>query len=84
MKDGHLSLADKVTRGGLAVTAGALLLVGAGFHGFAAESQTSQTKATTTAAAPVLARSVEAGRDSYADVVKNVAPAVVTIGLPLT
>jgi serine protease Do len=81
MNDGHLSWSDKVRRGGLAVGAAAVvMLAGAGWHSFAAESQSNSPNKTVTAStAPVASRGIEAGRDSYSDVVKTVAPAVVTI-----
>jgi Do/DeqQ family serine protease len=78
MNDRFGSWKSKVTKGGVALGA-VLLLAGAGWHGFAAESQSSSPSKTATVTAPVVSRGVEAGRDSYADVVKTVAPAVVTI-----
>ena len=69
-------------RAGLAAAAGAVLISGAAWHGLAATSSPTFTPATEIAQAQgVTGRSaaIAGGRDSYADVVKNVAPAVVTI-----
>jgi serine protease Do len=75
------NLVRRVKRGALAVMAAALLAGGATWHGFAATPQSSQSKAgrSTTVTTPAIAHAVAGGRDSYADVVKAVAPAVVTI-----
>jgi serine protease Do len=81
MSDRPSNFTGRVTKGGLALTAAALLLVGAGWHGFAAETQSAQSKTapTVAVATPAIGHSIAGGRDSYADVVKAVAPAVVTI-----
>src|SRR5438876_8374605 len=73
------TLTRRVRRGALAVMAAALLAGGATWHGFAAAPQSSQPKAerSTTVTTPAIAQAVAGGRDSYADVVKAVAPAVV-------
>jgi Do/DeqQ family serine protease len=79
MNDRHVSLTERVSRGGVAVAA-VLLLVGAGWRGFAAaDTQSNASKSTPAVTAPALNHSVAAGRDSYADVVTAVSPAVVTI-----
>ena len=67
-------------RAGLAAAAAAVLISGAAWHGLAATP--AHTPAIQLAQAPVVtgrAVAVNGSRDSYADVVKNVAPAVVTI-----
>ena len=66
-------------RAGIAVAAVGLLMTGAtAWHGLAADPHASAASAAE--AAPQVARvSVAGARDSYADVVKTVAPAVVTI-----
>jgi serine protease Do len=79
MNDQHPNSSKTVTRGGLALIAAAALLVGAGWHGIAAEFNAPQPRATANAAAPIAGHAIEPDRDSYADVVKKVAPAVVTI-----
>jgi len=79
MNDQHSNSNKTVTRGGLALVAAAALLVGAGWHGIAAEFANPQPRATASIAAPIAGHAVEPDRDSYADVVKKVAPAVVTI-----
>jgi len=65
-------------RTGLALLATGLLLAGAAWGGLASITQASAPP-TAAASAPSIAHPVAAGRDSYADVVKVVAPAVVTI-----
>jgi Do/DeqQ family serine protease len=64
----------RTVRTGVAVAASALLVGGAAWHGFAAERHTPSATVSTTLEHPVAG-----GRDSYADVVGLVAPAVVTI-----
>jgi Do/DeqQ family serine protease len=63
---------------GAALSAAILLVAGATWHGFAADSPVSAAQATTQTT-PTISRAVAGGRDSYADVVKVVAPSVVTI-----
>jgi serine protease Do len=76
---------QRTVRGAVALGAAALLVAGATWHGLAAEPPTHPTDAAAAGAqalqAPAAARgaAVAGGRDSYADIVKNVAPAVVTI-----
>jgi serine protease Do len=65
-------------RTGLALTATALLVAGAAWGGLASITHASASQRLA-ASAPPIAHPVAAGRDSYADVVKVVAPAVVTI-----
>lgn len=66
---------------GLALAASGLLVAGASWHALAADSPAVTTTAATQAvqAVPPVSRAQAAGRDSYADVVKLVTPAVVTI-----
>jgi Do/DeqQ family serine protease len=76
------NLGRPVTRTALAVVA-ALLVTGAAWRGLSVSAQspakrTSQSAATQTITPPV-SRAIAGGRDSYADIVKVVAPAVVTI-----
>src|SRR5262245_63681188 len=81
-------LSQRAVRAGVIVAASALLVGGATWHGLAANSLASaiqpapatavaQSAPATTSTARVLA----GGRDSYADVVKVVAPGVVTINV---
>src|SRR5713101_5707283 len=63
---------------GLALLATGVLLAGAAWGGLASITHASAPP-TAAASAPAIAHPVAAGRDSYADVVKVVAPAVVTI-----
>src|SRR6516165_7780429 len=65
---------------GLAAAAAAALISGAAWHGLAATPSSAHATAAAAAETPAVARAAIAGsRDSYADVVKAVAPAVVTI-----
>src|SRR5262252_5106167 len=66
---------QRAVRAGLAVLAAVLLLSGAAWHGFAAEPQHTAAATVTTP----IAHAIAGGRDSYADVVDVVAPAVVTV-----
>jgi serine protease Do len=77
-------LSQRAVRASVAVAASALLVVGATWHGFAANAlATSLQSASTVVAAQsspaTMSRALAGGRDSYADVVKVVAPGVVTI-----
>jgi len=80
MQKARYYLGQRVVRAGVAVVASALLVAGATWHGFAADPT---GLATQTAAAPTTqsatSHAVAGGRDSYADIVKMVAPGVVTI-----
>ena len=71
----------RARRVGLALAASALLVAGASWHGLAADAPAATTSATAQAAqaVPPISRAQAVGRDSYADVVKLVTPAVVTI-----
>jgi serine protease Do len=69
-------------RAGLAAAASAVLISGAAWRGLAATSAPTLTPVSEVAQAPAVtgrSAAIAGGRDSYADVVKNVAPAVVTI-----
>ena len=76
-------LSQRAVRASVAVAASALLVAGATWHGLAANtSATTQPAAQAALAAqgaPGASRVLAGGRDSYADVVKMVAPGVVTI-----
>src|SRR5438132_11237400 len=63
-------------RAGLAVLAAALLVGGAAWHGAALNAQPAVS--TPTATTPIT-HAIAGGRDSYADIVDVVSPAVVTI-----
>jgi Do/DeqQ family serine protease len=69
---------QRAVRTGGAIALGALLAVGAGWSGFAAE-HLGTAQVASAQAVPAVTHSIAGGRDSYADVVKVVAPAVVTI-----
>ena len=66
----------RALRSGLALAAGAAIVAGATWHGASISAQSSTAKA---AAAPVITHAIAGGRDSYADIVRVVTPAVVTI-----
>src|SRR3954471_11714211 len=66
---------QRTVRAGLAVLAAVLLLSGAAWHGFAAEPQITAAATVTTP----IAHAVAGARESYADIVDVVAPAVVTV-----
>jgi serine protease Do len=78
-------LSQRAVRAGIAVAASALLVVGATWHGFAANalatslSNAPQTTVAAQSAPATSSRVLAGGRESYADVVKVVAPGVVTI-----
>jgi serine protease Do len=67
---------SKLSRLGLGVFAAGLLVTGAAWRGIEADSHTSAAMATVTSP---ITHTIAGGRDSYADVVDVVAPAVVTI-----
>ena len=81
------NLKQRTVRGAVALGAAALLVAGATWHGLAAERGAHETASTAAAYSetqqtPVIASrgpAIAGGRDSYADIVKNVAPAVVTV-----
>src|SRR5947209_7743793 len=86
MNDRLFNLRQRVSRGVLAVLAALVLVTGAAWR-TAADSHASATRSDTSSAAATIASSqpaplthaVAGGRDSYADVVKIAAPAVVTV-----
>src|SRR5471032_751134 len=71
----RFSIMNRAWQAGLAVVAAVALVTGAAWH-VAANSQTTTHAATVTTP---IAHPIAGGRDSYADVVNVVAPAVVTI-----
>jgi Do/DeqQ family serine protease len=77
-------LSQRAVRASVAVAASALLVAGATWHGLAANTSTTSQPAAQAAPAAqgapaASSRVLAGGRDSYADVVKVVAPGVVTI-----
>lgn len=80
MENTRRFLGSRVARGGVAVAASALLIAGAVWRGSAAERSGPATQTVAAqATAPALSPSAAGRRDSYADIVKVVAPAVVTV-----
>src|SRR5262245_9155792 len=86
MNKARYYLSQRAVRAGIAVAAAAVLVAGATLHGFAANAlATALPNAPQTAVAAqsspatTSSRVLAGGRDSYADVVKMVAPGVVTI-----
>ncbi len=75
MNDIHLTISKRAARAGVGVAASLLLVGGVAWRGFAQSTPPAHAATVTTP----LTRAVEGGRDSYADVVDVVAPAVVTI-----
>ena len=73
----HLS--QRAARTGIAVFAGALLMSGAAWHGFAADSQSTAAHVAAATTTTPITHAIAGGRDSYADVVNIAAPAVVTV-----
>jgi len=79
------NLKQRTVRGAVALGAAALLVAGATWHGSAAEPAThpgsNPAVAAQAAQASAVSRgaAIAGGRDSYADIVKTVAPAVVTV-----
>jgi serine protease Do len=79
MENTHIHLRQRGIRAAIAVAAVALLVSGAtAWHGLAADPRASAV-ATSAPAAPQASPAIAGRRDSYAEVVKIVAPAVVTI-----
>jgi serine protease Do len=77
----HISLTRRARRASLAIVAAGALLGAATWHTLGAAASATQAPAAQarTATTPTLTHAIAGGRDSYADVVKVVAPAVVTI-----
>src|SRR6185369_15775656 len=69
---------QRAVRAGLAVGAAVMLLSGAAWHGLAAEQHTAVSAQAATVSTPIV-HAIAGGRDSYADIVEVVAPAVVTV-----
>jgi serine protease Do len=80
MRNARYYLSQRAIRAGVAVAAAALLVAGATWRGSAADSSALTSQAAIQQTTPAAtSRVLAGGRDSYADVVKMVAPAVVTI-----
>jgi len=75
MTETHITISKRKARTAVAIAASALLVGGGVWHGVAAERSTAPFATVSTP----LAHAVAGGRDSYADIVTVVAPAVVTI-----
>jgi serine protease Do len=78
MENRQTNLRQRVARGTAALAAAGVLVVGATWHSFAADTTASVPQVTATST-PSIGHSIAGGRDSYADVVKVVAQAVVTV-----
>src|SRR5437867_12115787 len=74
----RINLSQRTGRTAIAVFAAALLVSGAAWHGFAADSQSAAKVAPATTTTPIT-HAIAGGRDSYADIVNIAAPAVVTV-----
>src|SRR5262245_56413087 len=77
MNDTRITLSQRAARAGVAGVAALALIAGAAWHGLAADQPTA-AKAAATVTTPIT-HAIAGGRDSYADIVDVVAPAVVTI-----
>ncbi len=75
----HIHVDQRSVRAGLAVLIGALFIAGVTWHGVSAKSSAPGPDPAAVAQTPAVSRTLAGGRDSYADIVKMVAPAVVTI-----
>ena len=75
MTDTQITISKRTARTAVAVTASALLVGSAAWHGLAAERRTAPIATVSTP----IEHAIAGGRDSYADVANVVAPAVVTI-----
>jgi Do/DeqQ family serine protease len=73
-----INLSQRAARAAIALSAAALLVSGAAWHGFAADSQSAAKVASATTTTPIT-HAIAGGRDSYADIVNVTAPAVVTV-----
>src|SRR5437879_9624944 len=78
MNDSRISLRQRAGYIGLGVLATSMLATGAAWRGTAADPQSSAVRNAPAVTTPIT-HAVAGGRDSYADVVKVVAPAVVTV-----
>ncbi|HZP47420.1 MAG TPA: DegQ family serine endoprotease [Vicinamibacterales bacterium] len=76
MTEGPITISKRAARAGLAVLASILLISGAAWRGLAADEHPAAHAATVSTP---IQHAVAGSRDSYADVVDVVAPAVVTI-----
>src|SRR6476646_615757 len=75
MNNSRFSLGQWSTRAGVAIAAAALLVTGAVWQMDAHPTLAAQT----VVANPPITHAIAGGRDSYADIVKEIAPSVVTI-----
>src|SRR5262245_50551574 len=75
--DKHVSISLRTVRNTVATLAAAVLVTGAAWHGLAADQ--GQARAAASTVSTPITHAIAGGRDSYADVVNVVAPAVVTI-----
>ena len=73
------NLSQRAARTGIAAFAAALLVSGAAWHGFAADSQSTAAHVAAATTATPITHAIAGGRDSYADIVNIAAPAVVTV-----
>jgi S1-C subfamily serine protease len=71
----HYTISQRAARTGIAIVAALLLFTGAAWHGIEAGQPVAQAATVTTP----ITHAIAGGRDSYADVVDVVSPAVVTI-----
>ena len=79
MNHSGLSRSQRAVRAGMAGIAALLLITGAAWHGLAAGQPAAAKVATAATTTTPITHAIAGGRDSYADVVDVVSPAVVTI-----
>ena len=79
MTNSRFSLSQWVTRTGVAVGTAVVLVTGAAWQHVCGAPSSAAAAEPATAATAQTTRAIAGGRDSYADIVKVVAPAVVTI-----
>ncbi len=76
----RINFGDRGIRAGLVALTAAVLITGVTWHSFASGGPVNTAAAVQgTAQTPTISRAIAGGRDSYADIVKIVAPAVVTV-----
>jgi serine protease Do len=79
MNERRFNPTTEVKRAAAAGLAVVVLMGGAAWHSLAADSQKTAQSSAARTAAPAISRTIPGERDSYADLVKRVAPSVVTI-----
>jgi len=79
MNEPRTQLTQRIVRGGLALLTVGTLTAGLTWHALAEDQTPAPRASVSSTTTPVIEHSIAGGRDSYADIVNIVAPAVVTI-----